>query len=82
MTNSTMCALLEDGPRSGEVVELDPGPGGVPPAQVVVSDPLGAGGRSEESFDVEPTPTAATTYHLHGHAQQADTYIYRTGEPD
>jgi hypothetical protein len=82
MTNSTIRALLDDGPRTGEVVWLDAGPDGGPPAQVVVSDPLGIGGRPEESFDIEPAPAAATTYHLHEQAGQENTYIYRTGEPD
>ena len=78
--NSTIHALLGDGPRTGEVVGLDRSPDGGPPAQVVISDPLGAGEQAEESSDAEPT--AATTYHLHERAQQANTYIYRTGEPD
>jgi hypothetical protein len=82
MTNSSIRAVLDDGPRTGEVVGLDPGPDGGPPAQVVVSDPRGMGGRPEESFDVEATPIAATTYHLHEPGPQDNTYIYRTGEPD
>lgn len=82
MSHSTIRALFDDGPRTGQVIGIDPGPDGGPPEQVVVSDPLSMGGRREESFEVAPTPVAATTYHLHGHAGRTNTYIYRTGEPD
>ncbi|HZZ48794.1 MAG TPA: hypothetical protein VFE65_18075 [Pseudonocardia sp.] len=82
MSNSTIRALFQDGPRAGEKAALEPGPGGRPPQEVVVDDPLGAGGRDEASFDVEPTPTAATTYHLHGQSADDDTFVYGTGKPD
>jgi hypothetical protein len=82
MSNSTIRALLEDGPRAGEVAVLEPGPDGQPPHEVVIDDPLGAGGRDEESFDIEPSPTAATTYHLHGQSADGETYFYGIGEPD
>jgi hypothetical protein len=84
MADSTVLAALEDGPRAGEVVEVEVGPEGRPPHQVVVSDPPGLGGRAEESFDIEPEPTAETTYYLHPQGTPANSnfYIYRVGEPD
>jgi hypothetical protein len=84
MANSTVRAALQDGPRAGEIVEIEAGPEGRPPHQVVVSDPPGLGGRAEESFDIEPEPTAATTYYLYQQDTQADSssYIYQVGEPD
>jgi hypothetical protein len=79
MSNTTIRALFEDGPHAGEVTTLDPGPDGRPPHEVVLDDPTGAGGRAEESFDVEPTPTAATTYHLRGRDEDQEMYRYRAG---
>jgi hypothetical protein len=49
---------------------------------VVVADPLGRGGRREESFDAGARLDAATTYRLHVQAQQPCTYTFRTGEPE
>jgi hypothetical protein len=41
MSEFRIRAVLEDGPRTGEVLEVDAGPDGGPPRQVVVADPLG-----------------------------------------
>jgi hypothetical protein len=82
MSDSTIRAVLEDGPRSGEVVTLDAGPAGGPPQQEVVSDPFGMSERAKESSAEGTQLQAATTYHLHGPARAKGTFIYRTGEPD
>lgn len=83
MANSTVRAALQDGPRAGEVIDVEVGPEGRPPHQVVLPDPPGLGGRAEESFDIEPEPTAATTYYLHqGTQADSSSYIYRVGGPD
>jgi hypothetical protein len=84
MANSMVRAVLEDGPRAGEIVEVEAGPEDRPPHQVVLPDPPGFGGRAEESFDIEAEPTAATTYYLHQPGTPADcsSYIYRVGEHD
>jgi hypothetical protein len=82
MSDATIRAFLEDGPRSGEVVPLDAGPTGGPPEQLVVSDPFGMGEPAEESSAPGTQLQAATTYHLHGPAKATGTFIYRTGEPE
>jgi hypothetical protein len=82
MTDSTIRAVLDDGPRTGEILVLDAGPNGRPPEQVVVPDPLGMGGTEQENADVSNRPHAATTYHLHEPGNEANTYRYRTGVPD
>jgi hypothetical protein len=82
MSDFTICAVLEDGPRSGEVVTLDAGPTGGPPEQAVVADPFGMGERADESSAAGTQLQAATTYHLHGPARATGTFIYRTGEPE
>ena len=82
MSDTKIRAVLDDGPRSGEVLVVDAGPDGGPPQQVVVSDPLGMDPQREEGADLGARPRAATTYHLHEQAKGADTYVYRTGEPD
>jgi hypothetical protein len=81
MSDSTIRAVLEDGPRSGEVVTVDAGPTGGPPEQVVVRDPFGMGERAEESSAAGTQLQAATTYHLHGPARATGAFSYRTGEP-
>jgi hypothetical protein len=48
MSDSRIRAVLEDGPRTGEVLMVDAGAKGQPPQQVVVSDPLGSEQRREE----------------------------------
>jgi hypothetical protein len=67
MSKSTIRAALDNGPRVGEVLEVETGEDGTPPATLVVSDPLGEG--SAES----------TTYHLQQDLSEPGSYVYRTG---
>ncbi|HTK63957.1 MAG TPA: hypothetical protein VL595_16335 [Pseudonocardia sp.] len=67
MSNSTIRAALDNGPRVGEVLEIEPGEDGTPPTTLVVSDPLG-----------EDT-TESTTYHLQQEGAEPGTYVYRAG---
>ena len=79
MPHAQIRAYLEDGPRSGTTLSVDPGPDGQPPSQLVLADPPEAGGRPEESFDIETTaPPGATTYHLRGLDEVANVYVYGT----
>jgi hypothetical protein len=68
MSNSTIRAALDNGPRVGEVLEVEAEEGGAPPARLVVTDPLGEEGSAE-----------ATTYHLQQEGTEPGSYIYRTG---
>jgi hypothetical protein len=77
MADSQVHAFLEDGPRAGETVTVHTGPDGQPPHQLVMTDPLGQGGRAEESFDIEPTTTGATTYYLQERDELRSGYVYR-----
>jgi hypothetical protein len=70
MSNSTIRAALDDGPRVGEVIEVETDAGDGPPATLVVSDPFSDG------------PADSTTYHLHQEGAEPGSYIYRTGVPD
>ena len=70
MSNSTIRAALDDGPRVGEVIELEIGAGDGPPATLVVSDPFSEG------------PADTTTYHLHQEGSVPGSYVYRTGTRD
>lgn len=70
MSKSTIRATLNDGPRVGEVLEIETAAGEGPPATLVVSDPF-----TDES-------TESTTYHLHRGGAESGVYIYRTGVPD
>ena len=70
MSNSTIRAALDDGPRVGEVLEVETEATGSPPTTLVVSDPLRDG------------PADSTTYHLHQEGDEPGSYVYRTGAPD
>lgn len=70
MSNSTIRAALDNGPRVGEIIEVETEAGEAPPATLVVSDPFGDG------------PGESTTYHLHQQGTEPGSYIYRTGMPD
>jgi hypothetical protein len=81
MSTSEIRALLEDGPRAGEVLSVAPGPDGQAPPQLVVSDPL-AEGRQEGNSDLGGPTRRATTYHSHGLDEGRNLFVYRTGRPD
>jgi hypothetical protein len=81
MTQPDIRAYLEDGPRAGTSLLVTPGPEGRAPHQLVVAHPPGRGGRREESGEVAPVPTAATTYYLHRLDEPANVYVYGAEEP-
>ena len=70
MSNSVIRAALDDGPRVGEVLEVETEAGEAPPTTLVVSDPFSDG------------PQDSTTYHLHQEGAEPGSYVYRTGVPD
>ena len=63
-------ALIEDGPQAGLTLNVETGPGGRPPEQVVIANPTGAGVRAIPG---------STTYHLHGLDEARNAYVYSTG---
>jgi hypothetical protein len=70
-------ALIEDGPQAGLTLNVETGPGGRPPEQVVIANPTdgpragsGPGGRTPGS----------TTYHLLGLDEARNAYVYATGQ--
>jgi hypothetical protein len=63
-------AVIEDGPQAGLTLNVETGPGGRPPRQVVIANPTGTGGR-----DIP----GSTTYHLHGLDEARNAYVYSTG---
>ncbi|HEV7787562.1 MAG TPA: hypothetical protein VGP05_01005 [Pseudonocardia sp.] len=60
-------ALIEDGPQAGLTLNVETGPGGRPPRQVVIANPTGTG------------IPGSTTYHLHGLDEARNAYVYSTG---
>lgn len=81
MSEPSIRVYLEDGPRAGATLHVDAGPDGQAPAQLVVADPPDKGGRREESFDVEASPTGATTYYLHRLDEAGNVFVYCADDP-
>jgi hypothetical protein len=63
-------AELEDGPRAGETVRVSVDPDGLPPAQLVIQDPLAP--------TDDGTGETGTTYRRH-EQRDGDRFVYRTG---
>ena len=81
MSTAEIRALLEDGPRAGEVLAVAPGPDGQAPPQLIVSDPL-AEGRQEGSAALGGPPRHAPPYPSYGLDENRNLFVYRTGRPD
>ena len=74
MTRPTIQALIEDGPRAGETVQLDVAQEGQPPNEFLLGDEH-FGGRAAEPRD---TPSGAVSiYHLVGRDDERGGYVYR-----
>jgi hypothetical protein len=74
VTKATIHAIIEDGPRAGETVELSAAHEGVPPREFLLADehlgPRDAEHRQAPSGSV-------STYHLVGRDDERDGYVYR-----
>ena len=79
MTRHTIHAIIEDGPRAGETVQLDAAHEGVPPKEFLLADehlgPRTAEHRHAPSGSV-------STYRLVGRDDERDGYVYRLAPPD
>ena len=79
MTRPTIHAIIEDGPRAGETVQLDAAHEDVPPKEFLLADehlgPRTAEHRHAPSGSV-------STYRLVGRDDERDGYVYRLAPPD
>ena len=79
VTRSTIHAIIEDGPRAGETVQLDAAHEGVPPREFLLADehlgPRTAEHRKAPSGSV-------STYRLVGRDEERDGYVYRLAPRD
>ncbi|MGQ0482446.1 MAG: hypothetical protein ACT4O0_15665 [Pseudonocardia sp.] len=80
MGKSPIHALLMDGPRAGEVIELSPRPDGKPPEQIIIADPLASTTESSEATD--RSLRQASTYHLAETGDESCSYVYLAGQVD
>jgi len=75
VTRATIHAIIEDGPRAGETIQLDVEHEGVAPKQFLLADEhLGA--RSADQ-SVRPPTGAVSTYSLVGRDDERGGYVYR-----
>jgi hypothetical protein len=74
VTGSTIHAIIEDGPRAGESVELSAPQEGVPPREFLLADEhLGA-----RTAERRQAPSGSvSTYRLVGRDDERDGYVYR-----
>lgn len=75
MTRPKISALIEDGPRAGDTVQLDVGHDDEPPKEFLLADEhLGA--RSAD-HRVQPPTGSVSTYRLVGRDEEHAGYRYR-----
>lgn len=74
MTRSRIDAIIEDGPRAGETLQVDAAHEGVPPKEFLLADEhLGP-----RTADHRQAPTGGvSTYRLVGHDEERGGYVYR-----
>ena len=74
MTRPKISAIIEDGPRAGETVQLDVGHDDEPPKEFLLADEhLGP-----RPADHRQAPTGAvSTYRLVGRDEERGGYVYR-----
>jgi hypothetical protein len=74
MTRPKISAIIDDGPRAGETVELDAAHEGDAPKEFLLADEhLGA-----RSAEHRQAPTGGvSTYRLVGHDEERGGYVYR-----
>jgi hypothetical protein len=64
--------FIDDGPRAGETLSVDPGPNGRPPREIVLDDARPHSGETEEH-------KRTSTYRLDGADLEYGLYVYRLG---
>jgi hypothetical protein len=75
VTRPTIRAIIEDGPRAGETIQLDIAHEGVPPEEFLLADEhLGA---RPADHRVNPPSGGVSTYHLVGRDEERGGYVYR-----
>lgn len=74
MTRPTIQAIIEDGPRAGDTVQVDAAHEGVPPKEFLLADEhLGP-----RTADHRQAPSGAvSTYRLAGRDEERGGYVYR-----
>jgi hypothetical protein len=80
VTRPTIRAILEDGPRAGETVDVDAASQDAPPPQLLLGDEhLG-----ERPADKPKSPPSGSvsTYHLVGPDESKGGYVYRVAHTD
>jgi hypothetical protein len=75
VTRPTIQAILEDGPRAGETVQLDVEHEGHPPKEFLLADEHLGARSAEESR--RPPSGAVSTYRLSAHDEERGAFIYR-----
>jgi hypothetical protein len=84
MATGTVHAVLDDGPRAGEVLEVRARPDGAPPPELVIRDPLAPTGQDsagDQRDGLDAVLPHVTTYRLHEQRGPA-RFAYRTGSSD
>jgi hypothetical protein len=75
VTRPTITAILEDGPRAGETVQLDVEHEGAPPAEFLLADEHMGARSAEESR--RPPSGSVSTYRLSSRDEERGAYIYK-----
>jgi hypothetical protein len=84
MATGTIHAMLDDGPRAGEVLEVRARPDGGPPPELVIRNPLAPTGQDsprDQRTELDAVLPHVTTYRLHEQRGPA-RFAYRTGSSD
>ena len=80
VTRPTIRAILEDGPRAGETVELDVAAADTPPKEfLLASEHLGV---RPADHPVSPPSGSVSTYCLVGRDESRGGYVYRVARRD
>ncbi|WP_214364297.1 hypothetical protein [Pseudonocardia sp. H11422] len=82
MSDSQLRVFVEDGPRGGEWVTVEPGPGGGPPPRIRLLDPAVAEVVDDEiTMPLPQTERTASTYELSGVRDADGSAVYRHAGP-
>lgn len=75
MTRPTVRAVIDDGPRAGETLDLDAAAEDTPPKEVLLADEHR--GERATRGPVRPPSGAVSTYCLVGRDEERGGYVYR-----
>ncbi|MHA6796605.1 hypothetical protein ACVGVM_24290 [Pseudonocardia bannensis] len=82
MAESHLRVFVDDGPRGGEWVTIEPGPGGAPPPRIQLLDPVSAEVVDDEIATPLPqTERTSSTYELSDVRQPEGGAVYRFAGP-